>query len=197
MKRILIEAGLGLMAASGASQHAQSPDPAFVQEATQLAVTYLAKLQAELSAAIKQVGPVGAIGACQSAAPAIAADLSSRGDRAGSRIARRNRNPDNAVPAELDAFYQELERAHGDAVRFGEQLMTDTATHETQDVGIGLVCSNCHLEAGRKAAALAALALFASCVTGIRSLLFAQEMAASDSSKRTIPPAMKKSCQKS
>lgn len=110
MKRILMAAGLELMAASCASEQAQSPDPAFVQEATQLADTYQANLQAELSAAMKQVGPVGAIGVCQSAAPAIAADLSSKGDLAVSRIARRNRNPDNAVPAELDALYQQLER---------------------------------------------------------------------------------------
>lgn len=110
MKRILIVTGLGLLATGCTSEPAQSPEPAFVEGAARLADSYQADLQAELSAAMKQVGPVGAIGVCQSAAPAIAADLSSRGELAVSRIARRNRNPDNAVPAELDALYQQLER---------------------------------------------------------------------------------------
>ncbi|NCP12672.1 MAG: DUF3365 domain-containing protein [Sphingomonadales bacterium] len=110
MKRIVMATGLGLLATGCASEQARSPDPAFVQSATQLADTYQANLQAELSAAMKQVGPVGAISVCQSVAPALAADLSSNGDLAVSRVARRNRNPDNAVPAELDALYQQLER---------------------------------------------------------------------------------------
>jgi hypothetical protein len=110
MKRIVMATGLWLLATGCASEQAQSPEPAFVERATQLADTYQANLQAVLSAAIKQVGPAGAIGVCQSVAPAIAADLSSKGDLAVSRIARRNRNPDNAVPAELDALYQQLER---------------------------------------------------------------------------------------
>lgn len=43
--------------------------------------------------------------------------------------------------------------AWGDAIRLGEKLMTDTATHAPQYVGNSLACSNCHLDAGRKAGA--------------------------------------------
>lgn len=43
--------------------------------------------------------------------------------------------------------------AWGDAIRHGEKLMTNTATLAPQYVGNGLVCSNCHLDAGRKAGA--------------------------------------------
>lgn len=50
--------------------------------------------------------------------------------------------------------------AYGDAVRFGEQLMTDTARLAPQYVGNGLVCSNCHLDAGRKAGAAPLWAAF-------------------------------------
>lgn len=110
MKRLIMAAGLGLLVAGCTSEQTQTPDAAFVTSAAQLADTYQTSLQVELSSAIRQVGPVGAIGVCQSSAPAIAADLSSKGDLAVSRIARRNRNPDNAVPSELDALYQELER---------------------------------------------------------------------------------------
>lgn len=50
--------------------------------------------------------------------------------------------------------------ALGDAIRLGEQLMTDTATHAPQYVGNGLACSNCHLDAGRKAGAAPLWAAF-------------------------------------
>ena len=146
MKRIFVVTGLGLLPASCASEQAQSPAPAFVQEATLLADTYQANLQAELSAAIKQVGPVGAIGVCQSVAPAIAADLSRNGDLAVSRIARRNRNPDNAVPAELDALYQQLER---EPLRDGKPHVV-TATIGEREVFMRALpmkdqpCSQCH-----------------------------------------------------
>lgn len=146
MKRILMVTGLGFLATSCASEQSQSPDPAFMQEATQLADTYQTNLQAELSAAIKQVGPTGAIGVCQSVAPAIAADLSSKGDLAVSRIARRNRNPDNAVPAELDALYQQLER---EPLRDGKPHVV-TATIGQREVFMRSLpmkdqpCSQCH-----------------------------------------------------
>jgi thiosulfate dehydrogenase len=61
-------------------------------------------------------------------------------------------SPRSAADAPDDAF--------GDAVRFGEQLMTNTATHAPQYVGNGLVCSNCHLDAGRKAGAAPLWAAF-------------------------------------
>ena len=54
-------------------------------------------------------------------------------------------SPPRAADAPADAW--------GDSVRLGEKLMTDTATYAPQFVGNALVCSNCHLDAGRKAGA--------------------------------------------
>jgi thiosulfate dehydrogenase len=39
----------------------------------------------------------------------------------------------------------------GDAIRYGQSLMTNTRTLASGYVGNGLVCSNCHLDAGRVA----------------------------------------------
>lgn len=61
-----------------------------------------------------------------------------------------------APPAAADA----PDDAYGEAVRLGEKLMTDTATLAPQYVGNGLVCSNCHLDAGRKAGAAPLWAAF-------------------------------------
>lgn len=60
--------------------------------------------------------------------------------------------PRSAADAPDDAF--------GDAVRLGEQLITDTSVHAPQYVGNGLNCSNCHLDAGRKAGAAPLWAAF-------------------------------------
>lgn len=146
MKRILLVTGLGLLAASCTSEQAQRPEPAFVEGAARLADSYQANLQAELSAAMKQVGPAAAIGVCQSVAPAIAADLSGRGKLVVSRIARRNRNPDNALPAELDALYQKLER---EPLRNGKPHVV-TATIGEREIFMRALpmkdqpCSQCH-----------------------------------------------------
>ncbi|MBU7580312.1 MAG: DUF3365 domain-containing protein [Porphyrobacter sp.] len=101
-----------LTAASGCSQPEVSskPDQAFVGRATGLADEHQASLQKALIESMSQVGPVGSIGVCQSTAPAIDAELSTTSGMQVSRIARRNRNPANAVPDELAELYQELER---------------------------------------------------------------------------------------
>jgi thiosulfate dehydrogenase len=50
--------------------------------------------------------------------------------------------------------------AYGDAVRLGEKLLRETAATAPQHVGNGLACSNCHLDAGRKAGAAPLWAAF-------------------------------------
>ena len=50
--------------------------------------------------------------------------------------------------------------AYGDAVRLGEKLMTDTKALAPRYAGNDLVCSNCHLDAGRKAGAAPLWAAF-------------------------------------
>lgn len=50
--------------------------------------------------------------------------------------------------------------AYGDAIRLGEKLLTDTAAMAPANVGNDLACSNCHLDAGRKAGAAPLWAAF-------------------------------------
>jgi thiosulfate dehydrogenase len=50
--------------------------------------------------------------------------------------------------------------AYGDAVRLGEKLLTETAAIAPKHVGNSLSCSNCHLDAGRKAGAAPLWAAF-------------------------------------
>ncbi len=146
MKHSMIFAGLALSLTACAAEEATAPQPAFGQSAAQLADAYQAALQGELGAALKQVGPVGAIGVCQSAAPAIAADMSNKGELTVSRIARRNRNPGNAVPAELDALYQQLER---EPLRDGKPHVV-TAVVQNREVFMRALpmkdqpCAQCH-----------------------------------------------------
>lgn len=146
MKHSMILAGLALSLTACATEEAAAPQPAFARNAAQVADAYQAALQGELGAALKQAGPVGAIGVCQSAAPAIAADMSDQGELTVSRIARRNRNPGNAVPAELDALYQQLER---EPLRDGNPHVV-TAVVQNREVFMRALpmkeqpCAQCH-----------------------------------------------------
>lgn len=146
MNHSMILAGLALSLTACAAEEAAAPQPAFAQSAARVADAYQAALQTELSTALKQVGPVGAIGVCQSAAPAIAADLSGKGDLTVSRIARRNRNPANAVPTEIEALYQQLER---EPLRDGKPHVV-TAVVQNREVFMRALpmkdqpCAQCH-----------------------------------------------------
>lgn len=79
-------------------------------------------------------------------APAIAADLFSKGYLAVGRIARRNSNLENAVPTELDALCQQLER---EPLRDGKPRVV-TATIGEREVFMRALpmkdqpCSQCH-----------------------------------------------------
>lgn len=84
-------------------------DDVFVAEAEAVTARFQSELQQALSAAMTETGPVGAIGVCQSAAPAIAQNLSEESGFSVSRIARKNRNPEGSVSGGLDRLYAELE----------------------------------------------------------------------------------------
>lgn len=84
-------------------------DEAFVAEAEALTARFQSELQQALSTAMAESGPVGAIGVCQSTAPAIAENLSEESGFSVSRIARRNRNPDGSVSGGLKGLYAKLE----------------------------------------------------------------------------------------
>ncbi|MBO6529100.1 MAG: DUF3365 domain-containing protein [Erythrobacter sp.] len=100
------------MCALGACSQAETslPDEAeFLRQSEEFTARFQSELQMELSSALSEVGPVGAIGVCQSAAPAIGARLSEDSGFTVSRIARRNRNAGNGIPPDLEVLYSELE----------------------------------------------------------------------------------------
>lgn len=76
-----------------------------------LADRFQADLQGQLQAAMKAGGPVGAIGVCQQAAPAIAASLSEESGAEVRRIALKERNPAAAPEGDLRERLEQLAAA--------------------------------------------------------------------------------------
>lgn len=104
---------IAVVAASGCSQdrtEAAALDETFLKDASLLADRLQAELKTELSTALSTTGPVGAIGVCQSAAPAIAQSLSSQSGLQVGRTARKTRNRTNTLDPDLAALYEELEQ---------------------------------------------------------------------------------------
>lgn len=104
-------AGAAVLALPACAQpeRAETADPAMLAKADSLAGRFQAELKGELSTALSEVGPVGAIGVCQSAAPAIGDSLSRESGGEVRRIARQNRNPGNTLEPTIEALYSELE----------------------------------------------------------------------------------------
>ncbi|MDP3908672.1 DUF3365 domain-containing protein [Novosphingobium sp.] len=91
---------------------APTPEPVDVSvKSAALADRFQADLQGQLQAAMKADGPVGAIGVCQQAAPAIAARLSQESGAEVRRIALRERNPGAAPDGELRERLEQLAAA--------------------------------------------------------------------------------------
>jgi len=106
----LLAAGLAVAGASCApTAETDRLAPKLVEQSEALADSFQAQLKNELSTALSAVGPDGAVGVCQSAAPAIAQSLSDQRGVDVQRIARKNRNPANEVPADLERLYAQLE----------------------------------------------------------------------------------------
>ena len=107
MRRILTGVVLGLAGCA-----APAPQPVDVSaKSAALADRFQANLQGQLQAAIKAGGPVGAIGVCQQAAPAIAASLSQESGAEVRRIALKERNPGAAPDGELRERLEQLAAA--------------------------------------------------------------------------------------
>ena len=107
--RYLILTGVALGLAGCA---APAPQPVDVSaRSAVLADRFQADLQGQLQAAMKAGGPVGAIGVCQQAAPAIAANLSEESGAEVRRIALKERNPAAAPERELRDRLEQLAAA--------------------------------------------------------------------------------------
>ena len=91
---------------------APAPQPVDVSaKSAVLADRFQADLQGQLQAAMKAGGPVGAIGVCQQAAPAIAASLSEESGAEVRRIALKERNPAAAPEGDLRERLEQLAAA--------------------------------------------------------------------------------------
>ena len=108
MTRLML-AGV-ILAVAGCA--APSPEPVDVSaKSAALADRFQADLQGQLQAAMKAGGPVGAIGVCQQAAPAIAASLSEESGAEVRRIALKERNPAAAPEGDLRERLEQLAAA--------------------------------------------------------------------------------------
>ena len=108
MTRLML-AGV-ILAVAGCA--APSPEPVDVSaKSAALADRFQADLQGQLQAAMKAGGPVGAIGVCQQAAPAIAASLSEESGAEVRRIALKERNSAAAPEGDLRERLEQLAAA--------------------------------------------------------------------------------------
>ncbi len=87
---------------------AAGPGPDLVAEARALAVRFQQSLQTELSAAMKDGGPVAAIAVCRTKAPLLASELSTGSGWSVRRTALKVRNPGNAPDAWETATLEEF-----------------------------------------------------------------------------------------
>ncbi len=91
---------------------APPPQPVDVSaKSAALADRFQTELQGQLQAAMKAGGPVGAIGVCQEAAPAIAASLSHESGAQVRRIALKERNPAAQAQGEFRVRLEQLAAA--------------------------------------------------------------------------------------
>ncbi|KEO89122.1 hypothetical protein EH31_13890 [Erythrobacter longus] len=103
--------GLGGCSQDTSTEESDTEQAAFLNQSQKVTAQFQSELQTTLSTAIGEAGAVGAIGVCQSAAPAIAQRLSEESGLAVSRIARRNRNANGGLPLGLEPLYAKLEAA--------------------------------------------------------------------------------------
>lgn len=100
----------GVLGLAGCATPAPQPVDVSAKSAA-LADRFQADLQGQLQAAMNAGGPVGAIGVCQQAAPAIAASLSEESGAEVRRIALKERNPAAAPEGELRDRLEQLAAA--------------------------------------------------------------------------------------
>lgn len=157
MKRILtVMAVAATMTSISAPFSAQAADVAALkEEAVKVVMSFGGPLKQTLGAAMKEGGPVHAIGACNEKAPAIAeqAEAASSGWTVG-RTSLKLRNPNNEADAWELATLQEFEarKAAGespDAIVKAEVVEENgqKTFRFMKAIGTADVCLNCHGDA--------------------------------------------------
>ncbi|RIA47305.1 Tll0287-like domain-containing protein [Dichotomicrobium thermohalophilum] len=97
MKKLIVAVlASSALAAPAAAETGKVDTEAYVAEANAIIKDFMTNLKGELKRALKNEGPVGAIGVCQEAAPAVTRDVAAKHDWDVGRTALRLRNQDNA-----------------------------------------------------------------------------------------------------
>jgi len=97
MKKLIAAALAGCVLAGPApADTAKLDTEQYVAEANAIIKDFMTNLKGELQRALKDEGPVGAIGVCQQAAPAVTREASAKHGWDVGRTALRLRNQDNA-----------------------------------------------------------------------------------------------------
>jgi len=97
MKKLIAAALAGcVLAGPAAADTAKLDTEQYVAEANAIIKDFMTNLKGELQRALKDEGPVGAIGVCQQAAPAVTREASAKHGWDVGRTALRLRNQDNA-----------------------------------------------------------------------------------------------------
>ncbi len=139
-----VVAGCGGGGGEGSAETAAqtSADAEFAAEAKAATNRLQIELKKELSAAMKEGGPVAAIEVCHTRAPEIAQEVGTQTELSVGRVSRNNRNPDNAASRAEAAVLAEFET---------RPAMQDTVVaHDGQRtymraIRIGApLCLNCH-----------------------------------------------------
>lgn len=159
--RSTLAAGLALAAATSVAAlpepaHAQDPQAEDVpqeevQAARGLVKSFFKTLKGELTTAIKDGGPMHAIGVCNEVAPEISGRLSADSDWAISRTALKVRNPRNSPSPRERAVLKSFQQRHAAGENF--KNMEDVAVieegnrryvHYMKAIPMQKACRACH-----------------------------------------------------
>jgi hypothetical protein len=121
------------------------------QEARGLVKAFMGELKGELQAAMKDGGPVNAIGVCNLKAPEIAAQKSAESGWELARTSLKNRNPDNAPDPHESNILQmfDARKAAGEDVTAMEMTWTMQKDGKRyfrymKAIPTGEICLKCH-----------------------------------------------------
>ena len=105
---LMMLAGTSTTAAQPLAASEPAVDPEVIARSDALADRFQQRLQTALRTAIAEQGLPGAVSACSTLAPAIAAEESAASGASIGRIAARNRNPAARVPRDVRKHYDTL-----------------------------------------------------------------------------------------
>ncbi len=128
--------------ASAAETPVENP---LLVESRALTQAFAVRLQTALQAAMRDAGPLAALGVCRDVAPQIASELSRLSGAKVSRTSRRFRNPANAPEPWQSAVLDDFEaRAPNDDTPLEHFVSDSDGARYMKAIRIAPVCQVCH-----------------------------------------------------